>query len=76
MARSVEGIYKNGKIELLEKPPTDAETRVIVTFPGPPGPVDLRAVGLSEDEAASLRTRLGTFAADWERPEMEVYDAL
>jgi hypothetical protein len=76
LARTFEGIYRNGKVELLEKPPTDAETRVFVTFPSPPGPVDLHAVGITQEEAANLRARLGAFALDWERPDMEGYDAL
>ena len=29
---------------------------------------------LNQDQAADLRTRLATFAEDWDRPEMDVYD--
>lgn len=36
--------------------------------------VDLRLRGVSEADAASLRSRLKTFTEDWERPEMNVYD--
>lgn len=36
--------------------------------------VDLRARGISRDQAADLRQRLSTFAEDWNRPEMDVYD--
>jgi hypothetical protein len=32
MLKSVEGIYREGKIELLERPGDIKETRVIVTF--------------------------------------------
>ena len=32
MTTTVKGIYRNGKIELLEPPPTDKEVRVLVTF--------------------------------------------
>ena len=32
MLQSVEGIYRNGKIELLETPSNLEEARVIVTF--------------------------------------------
>jgi hypothetical protein len=38
------------------------------------GVVDLRSRGISEAQAANLRTRLKTFAQDWDRPEMSVYD--
>jgi antitoxin (DNA-binding transcriptional repressor) of toxin-antitoxin stability system len=36
--------------------------------------VDLRARGIDETQAAGLRTRLVTFAEDWDRAEMDVYD--
>jgi len=32
MVRSVEGIYRDGKVELLEAAPMQGEARVIVTF--------------------------------------------
>jgi hypothetical protein len=37
--------------------------------------VDLRARGIGEAQAADLRSRLSTFAEDWNRPEMDIYDA-
>jgi hypothetical protein len=40
------------------------------------GEIDLEERGIKEAQAADLRARLRTFADDWERPEMEVYDAL
>ena len=74
MPRSVEGVYRNGKIELAE-PPRDVrdETRVIVTFLDS-GHVDLRARGIDEADAAELRARLAPFAEDWDSPEMDLYD--
>lgn len=75
MLKAVEGIYKNGQIELLEQPDQMAEARVIVTFLMPPG-VNLAARGIDEAQAAELRWRLGAMAEDWERPEMDVYDEL
>lgn len=36
--------------------------------------VDLRARGMDEAKATDLRARLKTFAEDWDRPEMGVYD--
>lgn len=76
MVRSVEGVYRNGKVELIE-PLTEAEgSRVIVTWVGPAGPFDLRERGIDETNAADLRRRLAPFAEDWDRPEMSVYDEL
>ena len=50
MLKSVEGIYKDGKVELLETPDDVEEARVIVTFLPAPGPIDLRARGVTEEE--------------------------
>jgi hypothetical protein len=75
MVRSVEGVYRNGKVELME-PLEEAEgSRVIVTFTQP-GLVDLRERGIDEGQAADLRRRQAAFAEDWDRPEMAVYDEL
>jgi hypothetical protein len=76
MLRSVEGVYRDGKIELLESPEEVEGARVIVTFLPPRQIVDLRDRGFDEAEAADLRGRLAAFADDWERPEMDDYDAL
>ena len=38
--------------------------------------VDLRSRGISEQQARDLRSRLKTFAEDWERPEAAIYDEL
>jgi hypothetical protein len=75
MLKSVEGIYRDGRIELLEMPEGIDEARVIITFL-PTGRVDLRERRIDESQAADLRARLRTFAEDWESPEMEAYDAL
>jgi hypothetical protein len=76
MLKTVEGVYRDGKIELLETPPEIKEGRVIVTFLPASGPVDLRERGIDEAQAADLRRRFRTIAEDWERPEMDVYDDL
>ena len=76
MDKSVEGIYRNGKIELAD-PIIEAEgSRVIVTWVEPLGQTQLDSLGLDESQALDLRQRLSTFAEDWERPEMNVYDRL
>jgi hypothetical protein len=76
MVKSVEGICRNGKVELVE-PLTEAEgCRVIVTWVHPAEPVNLSERGISEDQAADLRRRLSAFIEDWNRPEMAAYDEL
>jgi len=76
MVKSVEGIYRNGKVELVE-PMAEAEgSRVIVTWVGAALPVDLRERGIDEPQAVDLRRRLSQFAEDWDRPEMAAYDEL
>ena len=77
MLKSIEGVYRDGKIELIETPPPDATGRVIVTFVSSPAvSVDLADRGVTPEQAADLRRRLTTFVEDWQRPEMDAYDAL
>lgn len=74
MLRSVQGIYRSGKVELTEQPDdVDDDTPVIVTFLES-GRIDLRTRGIDELGAAALRARLATFAQDWNSPEMDIYD--
>ena len=76
MVKSVEGIYRNGKVELVE-PLAEAEgSRVIVTWVHPASMVELHERGIDEAQAADLRRRLAPFAEDWDRPEMAAYDDL
>jgi hypothetical protein len=74
MYTSIAGIYRNGRVELTERPhDLQDETRVIVTFLNE-YEVDLRAHGINEEQAAELRDRLNPFAEDWNSPEMDNYD--
>jgi hypothetical protein len=76
MPKSVEGVYRNGKVELVE-PLAEAEgSRVIVTWVHAADPIDLRERRIDESQAADLRRRLTSFAEDWDRPEMAAYDEL
>jgi hypothetical protein len=72
MLKSIEGVCRNGIVELLE--PAPAEGKVIVTFIELDA-VDLRDRGIDQQQAADLRQRLKTFSRDWDRPEMDAYDA-
>ena len=75
MLKTIEGIYRDGRIELSEEPGDATDrVRVIVTFLEP-DLVDLRSRGIDEEQAAELRAGLATFAEDWNAPEMEAYDA-
>jgi hypothetical protein len=74
MLKSVEGVYRDGKIELTEHPrDVRDETRVIVTFLET-SHIDLQARGIDEAQAAELRAQLGTFAEEWDSPDMAIYD--
>jgi hypothetical protein len=74
MVKCVEGVYREGKVELLEPPGEVEESRVLVMFLPRSGSVDLRARGIGEAEAAEMRWRVAAIAEDWDRPEMDVYD--
>lgn len=84
MLQAIEGIYRNGKIELLEEPTASEGMRVIVTFLDSPAEpvvtsdlsVNLEDRGIGVEQAADLRSRLKTFAEDWDSPAMDIYDEL
>ena len=74
MLLTFEGVFRNGRIELLSTPQEVREGEpVVVTFLRT-GVTDLRNRGIDENQAASLRARLSTFVDDWESPEMDIYD--
>ena len=74
MHPTVEGMYRNGRIELAETPrQVGDDTPVLVTFLTH-GEIDLRTREIDERQAAELRARLATFTDDWESAEMADYD--
>ena len=74
MLKSVEGVYRDGKIELADQPKdVPDDTRVIVTFLET-NHVELRERGINEAQAAELRAQLETFVEDWNSPDMDLYD--
>ena len=76
MVKSVEGIYRNGRIELLE-PLTEAEgSRVIVTWVSPDEPVGLRKKKIDKPQAADQRHPLLQFAEAGDRPKAAIDDEL
>lgn len=76
MVKSVEGIYRDGKVDLMEPLSGPEGTHVIVTWFQPGGPIDLRDRGIDESQAGDLLRRLSPFSEDWNRPEMAAYDSL
>ena len=74
MLTSVEGIYRNGRIELIEQPTDVSEgARVVVTFVRS-DEIDLAAQGIDKTQAEVLRANLATFTEDWDSPEMSLYN--
>ncbi|MFN5817438.1 MAG: hypothetical protein ACK47D_15505 [Pseudanabaena sp.] len=74
MLTTVDGIYRNGQIELIESPNNLLEgTRIIVTFLETKT-IDLASQGIDKAQAELLRASLATFAEDWNSPEMSIYD--
>ncbi|XGB38446.1 MAG: hypothetical protein LVT47_08410 [Cyanobacteria bacterium LVE1205-1] len=74
MLTSVEGVYRNGRVELAESLNNILEgTRVIVTFIRS-NAIDLTSQGIDKAQAEVLRASLATFSEDWNSPEMSIYD--
>jgi hypothetical protein len=55
MLKSVEGIFRNGKVELLEAPSGVEGARVVVTFLPTHGSVDLAERGIDASQVGDLR---------------------
>jgi hypothetical protein len=73
MLISVEGVYRNGRIELTENPNNVPEgTCVIVTFVRS-NDIDLASQGIDREQVKALSASLAKFSDDWNSPEMSVY---
>lgn len=68
---TIEGTYKDGRVELSKKPDEIDEARVLVTFLV--SEMDLSELGIDELQAAELRAKFATFE-DWNEPEMDIYN--
>jgi hypothetical protein len=75
MLTLIESFFRDGKVELKEPVPEGLSGRVIVTFVPDPQVRFLKDLGIDRVQAADLHARLSAFAEDWDRPEMDVYDA-
>ncbi len=69
---TVEGIYKDGKIELLETVSKVKQSKVLITFLES-SDIDLRTLGISQEEASELREKFATFE-DWNDPALDAYN--
>lgn len=69
---TVEGIYKDGKVELLESVSEVKSAKVLITFLEN-NDVDLRTLGIDEAQAKELRDKFSTFE-DWNDPAMDIYN--
>jgi uncharacterized UPF0146 family protein len=76
MLTTVEGVYRDGRIELKSLPSNIAEeSKVIVTFvDSNDNDIELATHGIDRSQAEALRNSLATFADDWNSPEMSIYD--
>ena len=76
MLTTVKGVYRNGRVELIENPQDIPEgTSSIVTFlKSNDNDLDLESRGIDIEQAKLLRASLATFSDDWNSPEMSIYD--
>ena len=76
MLAAVQGVFRKGRIELLEPLAAAEESRVIVTLLPTNSSIDLGIRGIDASHAAEMRSRFGAASEDWDRPEMDAYDSL
>lgn len=69
---TVEGIYKDGKVELLEVVTDVKSSKVLVTFVEDTD-IDLQKLGINEEQAAELREKFAAFD-DWSDPALDIYN--
>jgi hypothetical protein len=69
---TVEGIYKDGKVELLETVSDVKQAKVLVTFLEN-NDLDLQTLGINETQAEVLREKFSAFE-DWNDPALDIYN--
>ena len=74
MSKTIHGIYRNGRVELLEEPANNIKEGPVLITCLERGEIDLQTRGVTEEQAADLRAGLASFTEGWETPEMGVYD--
>jgi uncharacterized UPF0146 family protein len=69
---TVEGIYKDGEVKLLETVSEVKQAKVLVTFLEN-GDVDLQTLDINEKQAKDLREKFSAFE-DWNDPALDIYN--
>lgn len=69
---TVEGIYKNGKVELLESVHSTEMSKVLVTFLDG-ADIELSSLGIDRAEAADLKAKFASFE-DWNDATLDAYN--
>lgn len=69
---TVEGIYIDGKVELLEAVSDVKQAKVLVTFPEN-NDVNLQDLGIDKNQAGELREKFAAFE-DWNDSALDVYN--
>ncbi len=69
---TVEGIYKDGKIELLESISGVRQAKVLITFIENKD-IDLKTLEIDENQAGELREKFAVFE-DWNDSALDVYN--
>ena len=64
MMQAVEGVVRNGKVEVVDLPPEAEGSRVVVTILPKGKGIDLRERGISEAEATVMRAQFEAIAED------------
>ena len=74
MSQQLTGIYRQGYIELREKPcHLSDETQVFITL-SESHDLPLNTQEITPEQAQQLRHSLASFAEEWNSPEMSIYD--
>ncbi len=69
---TVEGVYNDGKIELLEPVSAPTKSKVLITFLEN-ADIHLSTLGIDREEAAELRNKFASFE-DWNDAALDIYN--
>ncbi len=69
---TVEGVYKDGKVVLLEEVSAPKQSKVLITFLENTD-IQLSTLGIEQGEAAELRDKFASFE-DWNDPSLDIYN--
>jgi len=69
---TVEGIFKDGKVELLEAVSAPKQSKVLITFLENTD-IQLSSLNIGQEQAAELRNKFASFE-DWNDPALDIYN--